>query len=356
LTLLLSEADVEAAFDMREAIDSLEQAFGALADGEAVNRPRSHTYTDRGDGRHHLFKTMDGAVAPLGVHALRLSSDLVTTERTRSITRRVKLPAAPGGRYVGLVLLFDLDSLAPTAIMPDGYLQRMRVGATSALAARHLARRESSTAAVIGVGWQAGAQVRGLDTDRSLHRIMVHGPTPARVEAFVSEHAGMVDAKLMAVGSAREAIEGADIVALSTNSMEPVLDGAWLTPGQHVGSVQGYELDQTTLRRADVIAVRSLDPSTYHHAPGRAPAEVAAEPEIDEVVRARMVELGDIVAGRAGRTDDAQITLFTGSHSGAGSGLGIQFAAVGHAVETNARSLGLGRDLPTEWFTQSGRP
>ena len=69
-----------------------------------------------------------------------------------------------------------------------------------------------------------------------------------------------------------------------------------------------------------------------------------------------MIELGSIVAGIDGRSDAEQITLFTGSHSGASSGLGIQFAAVGHAVMSRAREMGLGQELPTEWFTQSGRP
>jgi ornithine cyclodeaminase/alanine dehydrogenase-like protein (mu-crystallin family) len=97
-------------------------------------------------------------------------------------------------------------------------------------------------------------------------------------------------------------------------------------------------------------------PSTYHHAPGRAPLEAEAEPDLDPAILAKMVDLATIVHGDAGRETDDQITLFTGSHSGASSGLGVQFAAVGHAVLERARGLGLGRELPTDWFVQSGRP
>src|SRR5690242_13480889 len=142
---------------MRKCVDALAASFADLADGNAVDRPRSHTYTHLGDGRHYLFKSMDGALPRLGIHALRLSSDL-TWEHDG---RRDKLPAAPGGRYVGLVLLFDQATLVPLAILPDGYLQRMRVGATSALAADRLARPEARVAAVVGAGWQAGAQIEG---------------------------------------------------------------------------------------------------------------------------------------------------------------------------------------------------
>lgn len=356
MTLLLSEEDVRTALDMREAIDALDLAFRALDAGDAVNRPRSHSYSRLPDGSHHLFKTMDGAVLPLGIHALRLSSDLVVEQRSGSGIKRVKLPAAPGSRYVGLVMLFSIDELAPIAIMPDGYLQRMRVGATSALAARHLARPGARTAAIIGTGWQAGAQLLGLSVDRALEAVRVFGPTPEHVDSFVEEHSSRLGLEITVAEDSHHAIDGADIVALSTNSMEPVIDGAWLAPGQHIGSVQGYEIDDATLERADLIAVRSLEPSTYHHAPGRAPLEVEAEPELSDHIMAKMVELGSVVAGRSGRSNPDQVTLFTGSHTGASSGLGIQFAAVGHAVLERARAMSLGNELPTEWFTQAGRP
>jgi alanine dehydrogenase len=341
VTLLLDNDDVRQVLRMRDCIDALARAFGDLADGRAVNRPRSHTYTDLGEGRHYLFKSMDGALPSAGVHALRLSSDL-THEHAG---RRDKIPAAPGGRYVGLVLLFDIATLAPLALIHDGELQRLRVGATSALAADRLARPDARAAGVIGSGWQAAMQIAGLREVRELDEIRVYAPTREKLEAFCAEH-GATPAD-----SARSAIEGADIVALSTNSHEPVLDGAWLEPGQHVGSIQGGELDDATLARADVVVVRSNERATYHYVPGHAPLDAQRDRPVDDVV-----ELGEVVAGRAGRRDGDQITLFTGGGTGNSSGLGIQFAAVGDVVFRAAAAAGLGRDLPTEWFTQKEKP
>ena len=335
MTLLLDNADVRSVLRMGDVIDALDAAFVDYAEGVAVNRPRSHTYTHRGDTRHYLFKTMDGSLPRLGIHALRLTSDL-TDERDG---KRTKIPAAPGERYVGLVLLFDLDTLAPVAIVHDGYLQRMRVGATSALAARRLARPESSTVGLLGAGWQAGAQLEGLRAVFDVGEVRAFAPTRGRLEAFAAEH------EAVAVDSAREAVEGADIVVLATNAQRPVLDGAWLAPGTHVNSVQRHELDATTLARAEVVVVRSREEPTFHYAPGRAP-RAARERALGGVV-----ELGDVLTGLAGRTSDDQITLFTG-----GGGLGIQFAAVAHAVVEAARAAGIGRDLPTEWFTQEEKP
>jgi ornithine cyclodeaminase/alanine dehydrogenase-like protein (mu-crystallin family) len=335
VTLLLDNADVRAVLRMPDAIDALEAAFGDYARGDAVNRPRSHTYTHRGDDRHYLFKTMDGSLPRLGVHALRLTSDLTD----ESGGKRIKLAAAPGGRYVGLVLLFDLETLAPVALVHDGYLQRTRVGATSAIAARRLARSNARTVGLLGAGWQAGAQLEGLREVMELDEVRAYAPTRERLEAFCAEH----DAT--PVSSARDAVEGADVVVLATNSQHPVLDGDWVAPGTHVNSVQRHELDETTVARAELVVVRSREEPTFHFAPGKAP-RAARSRGLNGVV-----ELGDVVTGVVGRTRDDQITLFTG-----GGGLGIQFGAVAHVVYEAARSAGIGRELPTEWFTQEEKP
>lgn len=343
VTLLLTNEDVREVLSMRACVDALEAAFRDYADGAAVNRPRSHTYTDLGGGRHYLLKTMDGSLPRVGVHALRVTSDL-TWEHDR---RRDKIPAAPGGRYVGFVLLFDIERLVPLAVIHDGELQRIRVGATSALAADRLARPEARVAGVIGAGWQAETQIEGLRAVRSLEEVRVYGPTRDKLRAFCRR----LDAT--PVRSAREAVAGADIVALATNSHEPVLDGAWLAPGQHVGSVQGHELDEATLRRADLVVVRSREPATYHYAPGHAPREAIGHKRLDG---AAVVELGEVVAGRRGRASPEEITLFAGGGTGASSGLGVQFAAVAEVVYRAARKRGLGRELPTEWLTQKEKP
>src|SRR5438874_11568132 len=188
MTLLLDNEDVRSVLTMRAAIDALEAAFVDYARGEAVDRPRSHTYTDVGGGRHYLLKTMDGSLPRHGVHALRVTSDLTHEHSRGGRRRRDKVAAAPGGRYVGFVLLFDLETLVPVALVHDGYLQRTRVGATSALAADRLARPDARVAGVIGAGWQAGAQIDGLRCVRELDEVRVYAPTRSKLESFCAEH------------------------------------------------------------------------------------------------------------------------------------------------------------------------
>src|SRR5919109_531015 len=105
MTLLIDNDDVRKVLNMRACIESLESAFRDHGSGDAVDRPRSHTYTDVGGGRHYLLKSMDGGIPRFGVHALRVSSDLTHEFEHHGKRRREKIAAAPGGRYVGLVML-----------------------------------------------------------------------------------------------------------------------------------------------------------------------------------------------------------------------------------------------------------
>lgn len=356
MTLIIDNDAVESVLTMSDCIGALDHVFREYSTGGAVNRPRSHTYTTRGDGRFYLFKSMDGGIASLGVHAIRISSDLTHEFERDGLRRREKIPAAPGQRWVGLVMLFDMETLVPLAIMQDGYLQRMRVGATSGLAAKNLARPDARSVGMIGTGWQAGAQLLALHELGTIEEYRVFSTDEGRCRRFCAEFSERLGLEVRPVASARDAVDAVDIVALATNSHDPVLDGAWLSPGQHVGSVQGHELDERTLGRADLVVVRSREEATFHYAPGEAPLEASGRKVPDEETRAKMVELGDVLLGREGRRSGTDLTLFVGGGTGASSGLGIQFTAVANAVYRAVRAAGLGHEVPTEWFTEDRRP
>ena len=86
---------------------------------------------------------MDGVIPKLGIGAVRINSDIITWPKRGNNMRREKVPAAPNNRYVGLVLLFSVENGEPLAIMPDGVMQRMRVGAANGLGIKHLARKNA---------------------------------------------------------------------------------------------------------------------------------------------------------------------------------------------------------------------
>ncbi len=357
MTLILNNEEVEQVLTMEESLEAMELAFKDLATDQAVNRPRSHTYTPIGTDRFYCFKSMDGAVPRYGVHAIRLSSDMVQDVVVAGLQREIKLPAAPGDKYLGLVLLFSIERLELLAIMQDGFLQLMRVGATSGLAAKCLSRENSRVVGMFGTGWQAGPQLMALSRVRSVKMVKVYSPTKKHRIAFAREWEKKLGIEINAMDEPREVVRGSDIVVAATNSLEPVFDGRWLEEGQHVNSLQAGELDAVANERAAVIAVRAKDQSTFWSMGNRRPGHMAKCETFDPSWTPKLRELGAILAGLApGRQGEREITLFGGSGTGPSSGLGIQFAAVGAKIYHAAKARGLGREIPSDWFLETIHP
>ena len=358
MPLMLDNKDVEKVLDIRECMDALEHAFKDYAEGKAVNRPRSHTYTPIDQENFYLFKSMDGAVPRYGVHALRLTSEVIREYRAGETMRSEKIASLPDGKWLGLILLFSTNNGELMAMVKDGYLQRMRVGATSSLAAKYLSRRDSRVVGMFGSGWQAGAQLLALSAVRDLKLIKVYSPTRANLEKFVTDMKRQIPVEIRSESNPRSVVDGSDIIVAATNSFEPVFDGEWLEPGMHVNSVQGGELDARTLERADLIVIRAREPGTYWFPRGQEPKGSNRENRFAGVkMEDKTFELGEVMLGRAlGRTNDPQITLFGGGGTTGSNGLGIQFAAVAARIYELAKQRGLGRELPLDWFTQDVHP
>ncbi len=245
MTLILSNEDIERVLVMREFIPVLEDAYVELIEGRGANGPRAELITpttQRPDGFYSL-KSMDGVMPKFGIGAVRINSDILTYAEVDGTRRRDKMPAAPGGRWVGLVLLFDTADGAPLMIAPDGVMQKMRVGATSAIAARRLARPDSRIVALIGAGAQAETQLQGLDALYELADIRVFSPRRDSRERFARMMSAMLGKPVRACDSGEAACRGADIVACATNSLGPVFFKDWIEPGMHV------QLDQARRRR-----------------------------------------------------------------------------------------------------------
>jgi len=354
MTLLLSNDDVEKALSMPDCLEAMETAYRDLGTMHGGNGMRSEvlTPTTRNDALYSLL-TMSGVVPRFGIGAVRIDSDILTWPVTPAGPRRVKVPAAPHGRYVGLVLLFSSHTGEPLAIYPDGVVQRMRVGAICGLAAKYLARFDAQEVALLGTGWQAGAQAMAISAARNIRRIRCYSPQRERREAFAREMQAKLGIEIVASASGREAVSGADIVMCATNSLEPVLPKEWLEPGMHVSSLSRLELDASVVDAADVVFVH------VREAAGKvvrtAGAELAKDAEQRKAVFAGTIgqttrpELSDLLLGREpGRRSECEVTLFLNY-----AGLGYQFAAAGHVIYTKARELKLGRELDTDLFTSA---
>jgi ornithine cyclodeaminase/alanine dehydrogenase-like protein (mu-crystallin family) len=169
MTLILTNDDVEKLLPMHECIEALEDVYIELSAGRAVNRIRSDSLVPTtGNGGIYSLKSMDAVIPKLGVGAVRIDSDIVTWPKQGGNIRRVKVPSAPNSRYVGLILLFSSETGEPLAILPDGVLQRIRVGATNGLGIKYLARKDAKSVGILGSGWQAGTQLMAVCAVRKI--------------------------------------------------------------------------------------------------------------------------------------------------------------------------------------------
>jgi alanine dehydrogenase len=357
MTLILSNDDVEHLLSMRECMAALEDAYAELAEGRGVSRLRSDSFapTSRGDALYSL-KSMDGICPKLGVGAVRINSDIVTWPQTGGNARRVKVPAAPNQRYVGLVLLFSVDNGEPLAIMPDGVMQRMRVGAANGLGVKHLARKDVRRVGILGSGWQAGAQLMAVTTVREIETIRCFSPTRENREAFCREMTGTLGVAVTPVETPEAAIEDADIVMCASNTIDPIFFARWIMPGMHVTSIKRPEIEHAALKRCDLLFLHSHDAAPQQlFTKGVVVPEVATDrgwKVASGLDFASLPTLPELIAHRAqGRAHDDQVTCFINN-----VGLGYQFAAAGSVVYRKAREEGLGRDLPTDWFTEDVHP
>ena len=357
MTLILSNKDVDQLLTMRECIDALEDAYRELAAGRGLARTRSDciTPTSREDV-HYSLKSMDGVIPKFGVGAVRINSDIVSMPKIGNNVRRVKVPAAPNDRYVGLVLLFSSENGEPLAIMPDGVMQRIRVGATSGLGVKYLARRDAKHLGLLGSGWQAGAQLMAACAVRNIQSIRCFSPRRERREAFCKEMSALLGIDVTPVDQAEAVLTGADIVLCATNSEDAVFFEHWITPGLHIGSIKKPEIDRPAIRRADRVIIHARDNRPLVELSTELPDAIAqAEgkrwPDADDKDY-KFPTLPDLIAGKiAGRQSQDDVTCFLNY-----LGLGYQFAAAGSVVYRKAKEQGVGHELPTDWFTEDVHP
>ena len=336
MALLLTDDDVRELLSMADAVDCVEIALKEFQAGKAENLPRHHFYAQGNRGTFFL-RSFQGAIPQLGVAGIRLTTDLLGSKIHR-----------PDQRPFGTFLLFDLDTAALLAVIHDPELQRIRVGAETGVAIRHLARAEASLVGLLGSGFQAETQLAAACAVRAIRAVEVYSPNAERRGQFARRMEQRFGVPVTAVASAREAVTGKDIVLAATNSSSPVLDGSWIAGGAHVTSIVNSdrrfprrELDNATFARAHLVAIGYLEQTRQDHA-----ADIFEAVEAGALDWARVCQLGEVLIGaRAARTQPDDITVFKNN------GLAVEFVALAANVYRLALERRCGEEIPARYFS-----
>jgi len=363
--IFLTNEHIKAVLDMPTCIEVMEDAYRELIEQRAAYRPRIDFYVPQ-EPHYYRWGTMEGVSRKLGVLAIRMKSDKLVWNREGEFQTEEKYCIEPG-TYCGLIFLFSVRNGVPLALMNDGYLQHMRVGACAGLGTKYLARANSKVLGMLGSGGMARTYAMAIKEVRPIQQIRVFSPTKANREVYAEQMKEELGIDVKPVDSPEKAVKGADIVALATDSLVPVVKAEWLMPGVHVTNVRSNEVGRDVLARVDVIArlgsatlqLEKPLPGTIGGSDGMLAYFAGTDEEREKIPKSPSREVDnsnigtipDIIAGRwTGRTNDRQITFLNNQGT-----QGLQFAAVGGKAYELASARGLGHTLPLEWFIQDIR-
>ena len=285
--LWITDGDVERLLSVEEAAPVVEAVLKQQATGDATNMPREHTIAGPGAMLAH----MTAALHEQGVFGFKVYSIV-------------------DGAYRFFVLLYGVETGGLLAVLEANQLGRRRTGAASGVSAKYMAREDSTEVGILGSGFQAGAQLEAICGARPIERVRVYSRNAENRSDFARRMSDALGIEVRAVDEPRDAVESADILVTITNSRTPVFSGEWLRPGTHICAVGGAneyvtELDDATIRRADIIAVDSIAQAKIECGELLMPASWGA------LLWERVSELWQVVGGeKAGRRSEDDITLF----------------------------------------------
>ncbi|NTH49221.1 ectoine utilization protein EutC [Agrobacterium rhizogenes] len=326
--LILTETDLRAIVRLDiDAVDCVEQAFVALAT-KAVEMPpimRLDIPAHRGE-----VDVKTAYVPGLDSFAIKVSPGFFNNPS-------LGLPSTNGL----MMLLSAHTGLVEALLLDNGYLTDVRTAAAGAVAARHLARPDARIATILGAGMQARLQLRALTLVRPIKEARIWARDAQKARQLAGELMEELGFLVVAEADAERACRGADIIVTTTPSSRPILDAAWLQPGQHVTAMGSdaehkNEIDPAAILRAAPYVADSLKQTRrlgeLHHA-------IAAGLVSKD---AAFPELGAIIGGQAlGRRSDAAITLCDLT------GTGVQDTAIATLAYRRAVLAGVGQAIET---------
>jgi len=323
---------------MRACIDVMSRTFEVLASGDVVQPLRSIMWLPNKVGGLGVMPGYQGGEVkdPDGTtHAGIVGIKVVTVFPGNEST--------PYESHQGSVMLFEPQHGRPLAIIDAGEITTIRTAAVSAVATRHLARKEAASLAILGSGTQAFSHVQAMLEVRPIRRLRVwsrNGDNARRLIRRASEKLpALANVDVETCSDAADAVRDADIVCTTTGAREPVLLGEWLSPGTHINAVGACipvarELDSAAVTNARLFV--DWRDSALHEAgdlltPMRAGAIDASH------IQADLAEV--VTAQHPGRTSDDDVTLFKSL------GIAVEDIAAAWFVYSQAQSRHLGTML-----------
>lgn len=318
--LYLSQAEVAAVgLSMAEIIEAVETAFNEKGHGRVEMPPKPGIHPGGGDNFIHAM--------PAYIPGLR-SAGVKWVSGYPGNQKR-------GLPYItGLLIYNDVDTGLPLAVMDCVWITAMRTAATTAVAAKYLARPESATMGILGCGVQGRSHVAALNELFSLQQVIAYDVNTAVAQKFAVEMNERFGLDVVVVATPREAVSGCDLVVTAGPILKQphqTIKAGWLDEGAFASLVDFDSYwHPDALTEAAKFCTDDVPQLRHYQSVG-----------YFQHIPAIHAELGELVTGqKPGRETAAERTMT------ANLGLAMDDMAVAPLIYQRAVEKGMGTRLP----------
>ena len=317
--LYLSQADVvSVGLGMEDVIELLETAFNEKGHGRIEMPPKPGIHPGGGDNFIHAMPAYIPALGSAGIKWVSGFPD----------------NAKKGLPYItGLLILNDPETGIPLAVMDCEWITAMRTAAATAVSARRLARKNSSTLGVLGCGVQGFTNTEALNVDFPIKEVFAYDTSTESLSIY-TEKVEKLGLKVTVVDTPQEAVMGCDLVVTAGPILKiphKTIKAGWLDEGAFASLVDfDSYFDPAALKEADKFCTDDLAQFNYYQSAG-----------YFQDVPPLHADLGELVAGKkAGRESDAERNI------ACNLGLALDDMAVAPTLYKRAVEMGIGTWLP----------
>lgn len=317
--LYLSRADVEAVdLPMKTIIDLLEKAFVDKGRGSVEMPPKPGIHT-MPDAFIHAMPAYIPAMRSAGIKWVGGYPE----------NHKRGLP------YItGLLILNDVETGIPYAVMDCTWITAKRTGAASALSAKYLARPQSEVVGILACGVQGRTNLEALACLFPIKRVYAYDILPEAQEKYIAEMQAKFDFEIIGVKEPRQAVVESDLVVTSGPILKhptPTIEKDWLRPGAF-GSAVDFDSYWTGAALSQMDRIATDDHAQFQYYKSVGYFQQTPDPYAD---------LGELAAGlKPGRQSDDERTLAMNL------GLAMDDMAVAPEIYRQAKAKGLGTWLP----------
>ncbi|MBY8997664.1 MAG: ornithine cyclodeaminase family protein [Candidatus Thorarchaeota archaeon] len=322
--IILTQSEVQSCLSMSEAIDAVKVAYSAFAKGRVQMPSVQHLDVHQYNGEVDI---KSGFVEDFGLIGTKIASGFYDNQKKG-------LP--PG---IAVIVLLDLETSMPLAIMDGTHITAYRTGAAGAVAASVLARKDSRRVGIVGTGTQGRMQVLALRELFDIQEVTAWDIDKGMAERYKDQITKELSIDVKIVERPEDVTRDADILVSVTPSRKALISVDSIREGMHINAIGAdgpgkQELDPYIMTRASKIVVDSLE-------------QCRRIGEIQHALKQGLIdestihaEIGEIINGdKPGRESDDEITLFDST------GLSAQDIAAAKIVFEAAKKKGLGKKV-----------